>query len=74
MLQEKELNLREKWLCLDFVNTNDWHASSQPVESLFQYGDLVGWCQKVGLLSPAEAQELQRRAEEAARSSWSDFG
>jgi predicted RNA-binding Zn ribbon-like protein len=62
MLQEKELNLHEKWLCLDFVNTNDWHASSQPVESLFEYGDLVEWCQKVGLVSPAEAQYLQQQA------------
>jgi predicted RNA-binding Zn ribbon-like protein len=63
MLHENELNLREKWLCLDFVNTNDWHASSQPVESLFHYADLAKWCQKVGLISLAEAQELQRLAE-----------
>lgn len=62
MLQVKDLNLREKWLCLDFANTNDWHASSQPVESLFSYADLVVWCQQVGLVSLAEAQELERRA------------
>ncbi len=64
MLLEKELKLREKWLCLDFVNTNDWHASSQPVESLFRYNDLAEWCQKVGLISPDEARELQRWAGE----------
>jgi predicted RNA-binding Zn ribbon-like protein len=64
MLLETELNLREKWLCLDFVNTNDWHASSQPVESLFTYGDLAEWCQQIGLISLDEAQELQRRAGE----------
>jgi predicted RNA-binding Zn ribbon-like protein len=64
MLLENELNLREKWLCLDFVNTNDWHASGQPVESLFQYSDLVEWCLKVGLISPIEEQELQHQARE----------
>jgi predicted RNA-binding Zn ribbon-like protein len=64
MPQEKELSLREKWLCLDFVNTNDWHASSQPVESLFRYADLAAWCLQVGLISPAEVQELERRAEQ----------
>ena len=62
MLQEKDLLLREKWMCLDFVNTNDWHASSQPVESLFNYADLVKWCQKAGLFTPAESQELRRQA------------
>lgn len=64
MLLIKELRLREKWLCLDFVNTNDWHASSQPVESLFSYTDLVGWCLQVGLISQSEAQGLERRAGE----------
>jgi predicted RNA-binding Zn ribbon-like protein len=64
MLRESELILREKWLCLDFVNTNDWHASSQPVESLFRYSDLAQWCQKVGLISPDEARELLRLAGE----------
>ena len=65
MLLENELNLREKWLCLDFVNTNDWHASSQPVESLFQYADLVLWCQRISLISPVETQELLRWAGES---------
>jgi predicted RNA-binding Zn ribbon-like protein len=64
MVSEKELNLQEKWLCLDFVNTNDWHASSQPVETLFQYSDLTAWCQKVGLISQVEARELERWARE----------
>jgi len=64
MPQEKDLNLREKWLCLDFVNTSDWHASSQPVESLCEYADLAAWCLQVGLISPTEAQELVYRARE----------
>ncbi len=62
MWQENELRLREKWLCLDFANTNDWHASPHPVESLLQYADLATWCQQVGLVTAAEAQELQREA------------
>ena len=58
MKQENELKLREKWLCLDFANTNDWHTSAHPVESLFSYSDLTAWCRKVGLISPEEAQDL----------------
>ena len=73
MLQVKELRLREKWLCLDFVNTNDWHASSQPVESLFSYTDLVGWCRQVGLISQSEAQGLERRAGELTAEANSTF-
>lgn len=64
MLYGKELDLQEKWLCLDYVNTNDWHASEQPVESLHSYADLSVWCLKVGLISPAEARELERLAAE----------
>jgi predicted RNA-binding Zn ribbon-like protein len=51
-------------LCLDFVNTADWHASDQPVESLNSYADLVGWAQQAGLLAGPEAQQLLEKAAE----------
>jgi predicted RNA-binding Zn ribbon-like protein len=62
MVFEKELNLREKWLCLDFANTCDWHISSQPVETLIRYTDLVAWCQQVGLITTDEAHKLELQA------------
>ena len=62
MRQENELKLREQWLCLDFANTNDWHTSPHPVESLFSYADLTAWCQKVALIAPQEARDLERQA------------
>jgi len=62
MRPEKELDVREKWLCIDFVNTNDWHTSPHPVESLFRYADLTAWCQKKRLISPDEASNLDDQA------------
>ena len=29
-----QLKLETGWLCLDFANTMDWHASEHPVEGL----------------------------------------
>lgn len=59
----RTLNLEEGWLCLDFANTLDWHASDHPEERLNSYSDLVAWSERAGLLTAPEAQRLLRRAE-----------
>ena len=37
----------EENLALDFINTNDWHASQKPVERLETYAGLVAWVERV---------------------------
>jgi predicted RNA-binding Zn ribbon-like protein len=59
---ERTLKLETERLCLDFTNTVNWHASAQPVEGLPEYGDLLSWAEKVGLLTETEAQRLKRQA------------
>ncbi len=69
---EGQLHLDEAFLCLDFTNTVDMHASANPGETLNDYSDLVNWGKTEGLLSNDEAQalldEAQRSPEEAERS------
>ncbi|MDQ2809075.1 MAG: ABATE domain-containing protein [Chloroflexota bacterium] len=45
-------------LCLDYVNTVDWHSSDHPVEYLREYGDLVRWAQHGGLLASEQAAQV----------------
>jgi predicted RNA-binding Zn ribbon-like protein len=48
-------------LCLDFVNT----VNSRPMpehDYLVDYSDLAGWANKVEILSPAQSNQLQKRA------------
>ena len=61
-LTAKNLNLREGWLCLDFANTVDWHASDHPGENLNSYADLIAWAENVGLLTAQESKHLLREA------------
>ncbi|CAG0935007.1 hypothetical protein TFLX_03831 [Thermoflexales bacterium] len=65
------LKLESGWLCLDFSNTMDWHASEHPVESLTSYEALIAWTRAVNLLPERTAQQLLRVANqhptEAAR-------
>src|SRR5258706_3978150 len=53
----------EESLALDFVNTNDWHASEKPIERLKDYADLVGWAERVDLIKQADAAEYRRLAD-----------
>jgi predicted RNA-binding Zn ribbon-like protein len=53
----------EESLALDFVNTNDWHASEKPIERLTDYADLTSWAEQVRLVTPAEAAELRQLAD-----------
>lgn len=55
---EEELHLEAGWLCLDFANTAEFHASDSPLEELNSYTDLVAWSQTVGLLTEDQAQRL----------------
>lgn len=48
-------------LCLDFVNTINSRIHPEH-DYLTQYADLLGWANKAGLLSPAQVNELQKRA------------
>jgi predicted RNA-binding Zn ribbon-like protein len=48
-------------LCLDFVNTINSRLNPEH-DYLIQYTDLVGWANKVGILSPTQSAQLQKRA------------
>ena len=52
------------WLCLDFANTVDWHASNSPAESLNEYADLIKWSVDRGIISGDAKDVLLRRSEE----------
>ena len=45
---------------MDFVNTVDWRGRKEPDEYLFTYGDLLAWSVHAEVLTPAEAQRLER--------------
>jgi predicted RNA-binding Zn ribbon-like protein len=45
-------------LPLDFANTADWHASTQPKETLENYSDLVIWSFGASILKEKEARTL----------------
>lgn len=49
-------------LCLDFVNTVDWHGSDHEGERLREYTDLVRWAEYGGLLTEVEAAHLRTLA------------
>ena len=49
-------------LCLDFVNTADWHASDHPIESLTSYSELVRWSKHAGILTEKQGKRLFKGA------------
>jgi predicted RNA-binding Zn ribbon-like protein len=57
-----DLKLVAGELCLDFVNTIEWHASDHPIELLRNYGDIVAWGRRVRILDPAAGNRLLREA------------
>lgn len=52
-------------LCLDFANTVNVRPAPEH-DYLLGYSDLVGWAQKVGILSPSLAGQLQKQAKKNA--------
>jgi len=61
---DSRYNTETGWLCLDFANTVEWHASSQPVESIMNYSDLLEWSRQEGIISDVAADLLKRKGEE----------
>jgi predicted RNA-binding Zn ribbon-like protein len=62
-------------VCLDFINTLDNRFTSQPIELLKDFRDLIRFCEQSGVLSHADAarwiersQSSQRAAEQTLRS------
>jgi len=53
------------WLCLDFANTMDWHASDHPEESLKSYADLAAWARQMGVLTADGAAKLTQLAKKS---------
>jgi predicted RNA-binding Zn ribbon-like protein len=62
-VDEKNLQLKEERLCLDFANTADWHAAPRPSETLTDYTALVAWARRVDLVDEQEEQQLLHLAE-----------
>jgi predicted RNA-binding Zn ribbon-like protein len=48
-------------LCLDFANTINSRRNPEH-DYLLQYSDLVDWAEKLGILSPPQNSQLQKRA------------
>jgi len=61
---DMEYRTKTGWLCLDFANTVDWHASNNPVESLNKYADLIEWSANRGIISGDAKDALLRKSEE----------
>jgi len=59
---ENTLNLESGWICLDFANTAEWHASDHPKESINSYNDLVTWATEIKLLTEKEGKDLLTEA------------
>ena len=60
---ELKYNTSTGWLCLDLANTVDWHASSDPEDTINTYADLLNWAKKVAIVSADEAKLLQDASE-----------
>lgn len=52
-------NLQTGWLCLDFANTAEWHASEAPEEHITSYDDLLFWAQDKAILDETAAKKLR---------------
>jgi predicted RNA-binding Zn ribbon-like protein len=58
--------------CLDFANTINSRLYPEH-DYLVQYSDVVGWANRIGILTPAQSNQLQRRAEQNAGQAESAF-
>lgn len=48
-------------LCLNFINTADWHATDHPSEYLERPEDFVLWCFHVGLINRVQVEILRNK-------------
>ncbi len=53
----------DNYLCLDFANTLEMHASDHPQETLHNYADLVAWADDSGILTSHETKKLLEAAQ-----------
>jgi predicted RNA-binding Zn ribbon-like protein len=58
-MEELEEGLFPYQLCLDFVNTQSWRTSANPTEWFTDFGALLRWCRKAGLLTDAQASAFE---------------
>lgn len=49
-------------LCLDFINTVEWHSSENHREDLNSFDDLMMWSERIGILMKSEVKKLRRMA------------
>lgn len=49
-------------LCLEFVNTVDWHASEQPSDNLAGYPDLLAWAKRTTVIDEVTGSLLTHEA------------
>jgi predicted RNA-binding Zn ribbon-like protein len=61
---DTEYRTKTGWLCLDFANTMEWHASDSPVETLSTYADLIEWSGNRGMISADAKDVLLRKSKE----------
>jgi len=61
---DTEYRTKTGWLCLDFANTMEWHASESPEETLKAYADLVEWSADKGIISGEAKHMLLKKSEE----------
>jgi len=58
-------------VCLDFANTVDWRTSDSPQELIPDFGALLAWCMRRGILTSSAGSRLQaaaaRKPESASR-------
>jgi predicted RNA-binding Zn ribbon-like protein len=66
-LAKHTFDLTSGCLCLDFVNTLDHRLSSQPLEKLGGFAELVVFGEQAGALSVPEARRLRRGERESKR-------
>ena len=71
---ESHLHLTAGWLCLDFANTNDMHASDSPIESLHNYDGLLNWAETRGVLQPGQTRLLRDLADQAPEQAMQVYG
>ncbi len=51
-------------LCLDFLNTADWHGSPREIELLAGYGEFIAWAAAVRIATRPEGAALLRSAQQ----------
>jgi predicted RNA-binding Zn ribbon-like protein len=54
--------MKTYWTCLEFTKTVGWAERDRPDDELISYEALVGWAERAGVVTAAEAKRLSGRA------------